>query len=737
MNLIEKHIADLKSSGLSDADIERSGCYSATRQQATAILGFDPQADGLVFPYPHLNGVNGKAQFTRVKPDTPYKAPGWKKPAKYLTPAKAPNHLYIPPTLDRVVLRDASVALIVTEGEKKALKAVAEGFPCVALSGVWCWTSGKDDATGQRRPIQDLDLVTWEDRAVRLVFDSDAATNRKVRLAEKALADHLKGRGADVRIVRLPAEPDGSKNGLDDFLVRHGAEALRALMDMKEAGADPEGADAEEITDPSGLYVVKGGQIGFMKAVGRGDDTTRVFVPLCNFTAQVTEETARDNGVEVVKTFGIEGRLNDGRGLPRVEVPASQFNGLSWVTGGWGIGARISAGMNARDRLREAVQVFSTDARTRTVYTHTGWRKAGDSWLYLHAGGAIGADGLSVDVDLEPPLNRYVLPNEPENITEAVIHSLLLLDMAPLTVTAPLLCAAYLAPLSIHLRPDFAVWLFGQTGSMKSTLAALFLSHFGNFPDKMALPATWESTENALEKRLFTLKDTLAVVDDYAPQSDATAQAKLSRVAQRLVRAQGNLSGRGRMRADTSLRPDYPPRGLMVSIGEDLPPGQSIMARLLSVEVERAKIDTAKLTAAQEAAHRLPHAMAGYLRWLAPEMDTLRESLAQRWRVLRKGAVSCSSHLRGPEIIAHLVTALETFLQFALHVRALPQDKADAIADDGFDALLELSQSHDLRVRQENPAEVFLTTLAGLFAQNAVHVAPKDTMGEGEGVALR
>jgi uncharacterized protein (DUF927 family) len=114
--------------------------------------------------------------------------------------------------------------------------------------------------------------------------------------------------------------------------------------------------------------------------------------------------------------------------------------------------------------------------------------------------------------------------------------------------------SVFLAPHCELLRPDFALWLFGSTGTMKTTLAALFTSHFGDFPDKNALPGSWESTGNALEKTLFTLKDTLAVIDDYAPQADSSAQHKVERAVSQVVRSAGNLSGRSRMRSDTTLR---------------------------------------------------------------------------------------------------------------------------------------------------------------------------------------
>ncbi len=40
-------------------------------------------------------------------------------------------------------------------------------------------------------------------------------------------------------------------------------------------------------------------------------------------------------------------------------------------------------------------------------------------------------------------------------------------------------------------------------------------------------------TENALEARLFTVKDAIAVIDDYAPNPDSRAQQELEKRAQR------------------------------------------------------------------------------------------------------------------------------------------------------------------------------------------------------------
>ena len=94
--------------------------------------------------------------------------------------------------------------------------------------------------------------------------------------------------------------------------------------------------------------------------------------------------------------------LADGPPLPRAEVPAADFAGMGWVVPAWGTRAVVYAGQGTKDHLRAALQLLSGDVPRRTVYAHLGWRKVGDAWVYLHAGGGIGPAG-AVDVPVALP----------------------------------------------------------------------------------------------------------------------------------------------------------------------------------------------------------------------------------------------------------------------------------------------------------------------------------------------
>jgi hypothetical protein len=375
-----------------------------------------------------------------------------------------------------------------------------------------------------------------------------------------------------------------------------------------------------------------------------------------------------------------------------------------------------------REYLREAIQEQSSNIVTRQVFTHTGWRIVGGRHVFLTATGAVGCGG--VEVDLDPGLVRYGLPAKVEDPVEAFRTSLELLTIAPFNVTVPLWAAAYRAPLFTTLPADLSLWLEGPTGSLKSTLAALFLCHFGNF-DRGHLPGSWGSTANALEHRAFVLKDVVFVIDDYAPRAgldDRDLQGK----AARLLRAQGNLSARSRLRADTSERPDMPPRGLIVATGEQHPPGQSVLARTVVLELDRGEIDFEGLDRAQTEAHRLPHAMAGYVEWLALEMVTLTEFLPTRFAAARAHANTPGMHLRVPEHVAHLYVGAEMGLEYGLAIGAITTRMTDVYKRLMWEALVEVARGQGRLVAEERPTLRFLRLLATLVMQRRVELAERE-----------
>lgn len=157
--LLPHHLQKLVNEhGLNAETINESGLYSATAQELNRILGRgDITCDGIVIPYCE--------RFSRVRLDVPLVLKNEKK-AKYLSPSGSENRLYIPKSV-KLLLKDTSLPIYITEGEFKALKLTQESFPCIGIPGVWGFSR-------EKKLLPDFSEINFKGRKVTIILDSDA-----------------------------------------------------------------------------------------------------------------------------------------------------------------------------------------------------------------------------------------------------------------------------------------------------------------------------------------------------------------------------------------------------------------------------------------------------------------------------------------------------------------------------------------------------------------------------------
>jgi len=126
--------------------------FSSVKQSKVIrrILGWDAAATGvgpcLRIPFATVDGErNG---YSRLKPDNPRTADDGKK-IRYESPRGKPNRAFFPPGLTAALVYKHKF-LLITEGKKKAAKAMQEGFPAIGLVGVWGW---QKNAPARTNPV--------------------------------------------------------------------------------------------------------------------------------------------------------------------------------------------------------------------------------------------------------------------------------------------------------------------------------------------------------------------------------------------------------------------------------------------------------------------------------------------------------------------------------------------------------------------------------------------------------
>lgn len=152
------------------------------------------------------------------------------------------NKAYFSPCLNwRKIQQKSNIDIIITEGEIKASLACLNDIPTIALPGVnGIYNRLKIGREEIREFLPELEWeckeeyreTFWSGRNVGLCFDSDIVGKWQVQGALIKLANEINKRGGNPFLILLPTEANGDKNGIDDFIVRHGINAFKKLIEQ-------------------------------------------------------------------------------------------------------------------------------------------------------------------------------------------------------------------------------------------------------------------------------------------------------------------------------------------------------------------------------------------------------------------------------------------------------------------------------------------------------------------------
>ncbi len=277
---------DLERSGITDEVAKATGMLAVAdarrldstfkRRAAIAIPYHDPRTGeqvtwndgGTLRPFERVRYLGKEPRGFLPSPE---------KPQRYAQPAGSPVCAYFPRSTGidwPAVLDNPKISLVITEGEKKAVAACEADISTIALGGVDCFQN-------KGAFLPELEAIAWQGRQVITCYDSDRASNPRVQAAEKRLAQELRRRGAIVLVATIPVAEDGSKLGLDDYIVRYGGAAAIEMLATAALAPDKPVIDlaparlVENLVALDGAFVASGlrvyqrsGRVVYVENVG-------------------------------------------------------------------------------------------------------------------------------------------------------------------------------------------------------------------------------------------------------------------------------------------------------------------------------------------------------------------------------------------------------------------------------------------------------------------------------------
>ncbi len=220
----QEHAEKLKiESGIELEVLEKAKVKSCSEEESYKFVGLSKP--GLAFPY---YNKEGKFIQARLRKDNVEEGEGryhQSKGSKLLP-------YFLKENLPEIY--DPACRLVITEGEKKLLSfyshfAVERDSKFGIIAAAGCYGFFQKDESGKRVLSEGFANIPVSGREIILIPDSDYFLNPEVKKAYDDLLEILSDKGATIKLVDLRNEED-EKNGLDDFLVKYGAETLNAKI---------------------------------------------------------------------------------------------------------------------------------------------------------------------------------------------------------------------------------------------------------------------------------------------------------------------------------------------------------------------------------------------------------------------------------------------------------------------------------------------------------------------------
>lgn len=458
---------------------------------------------------------------------------------------------------------------------------------------------------------------------------------------------------------------------------------------------------------------------------------------LCTFAPRMLSEIAMDDGQEVTRYYSIGGTDEQGRELPPVKVPASELEKMNWMKSSWPAFCSLCVVNMAERHVAYAIRQTAGSAPQKLIFTHTGWKQIDGQWEFLLPGNE------NFDVQLQGKQRSYCAANAFEEQDLCYLAVFLDSGFIPLEILYPCLALVFLSPLNSFLRkighePKFILALIGRTGSMKSTIAALMLSFFGNFSET-DLPMSFRDTANSIIYSSFALKDVLTCIDDYHPASTLEGKKMLDTM-QAVARAYGDRAARNRMTSEITLRDSRPPQGNAIVTAEFLPDiGESGTARLFYITMEPGQLDLKLLTDVQGLASDglLRRCMFAYLQWLKSvylcseaAQQVLERKLKEAYQHHRLGwrqtlqKQNLAFHNRLPDTLTCLQIGFEFLLAFLKAHAMLTDEDAKRHKTAFLHILLDHARKQSEAVQRDKPSHIYIRKLMVLLDCGQLQLIP-------------
>jgi hypothetical protein len=333
---------------------------------------------------------------------------------------------------------------------------------------------------------------------------------------------------------------------------------------------------------------------------------------------------------------------------------------------------------------------------------------------------------LNIEVE-KMPLHLDIDETLPE--TQAVSKMLDLISLSPdpgrIILAGKLVCLMRQAYIDVGRTPNVCVYLYGQTGTHKTTFAG-FLTQTYNRGQGIKSPTRLDASIAASVRILSEAYDDIVVFDDLCPAESVSIRKQQEETCIEIARYVADGTVPAKMRGQ-KLALDSPKCGVLFT-GEYLIGSGSDAARLLPVEMT--KPDGEELKYFQDHPLIVSTFYFYFLQWFVAHYDEIVLLLAEWWSEYCK--IDLGVHARLQETHFFLESAYAVFMQYCWEKELLSEQEVAKLHDAFQNLLTVLVDRQNIRVckNEKSTAEFngsdYLERIRTLYRGREISIAESE-----------
>ncbi|WNF21332.1 hypothetical protein [Mesobacillus jeotgali] len=410
-----------------------------------------------------------------------------------------------------------------------------------------------------------------------------------------------------------------------------------------------------EITEFGELIVIKGKKKIIL--------TNFVFYPV-----EIIREVSNEREDKIRYVF--EGILKGEKILPRIEISEADLANSKWI-GKWSSFCRILPKEKENyNFLLDMIFLFEKNTNEIIEFQSIGWNKYKGKWLFLYSGRDKIINTLEKKYSVRTVHKDFSMIFN--SSTEEIIAYKKAIDILnffdkklTLSLFSFLLTSLLTTPLSKFkdMTPSFSLWIYGKSGTGKTTFAELFSKVF----DKQNMIRV-DAYKNKLKEAGKIYKDSVLIVDDFGTDKTRDSEKNTLLKIENLIRL---LSDR-----TNSLDTDQIPQGLLLFTGERFleinEENHSTVSRLLRIKMDNIfnsslegySYDKIERFNEYKNEKYLQTSIYYYLDWLEFKVNNgLIDDYKTDFNKIRN-EIKTNIHARYLDSIAHLITSFNFYLSY-------------------------------------------------------------------------